>query len=250
MALRAGYYGLKKKLLEKVNALPGIKSIGDGLSLNSTTGVLSATGGGGTTVVANPEGEASANLTKLEVGETIYGIPAQPDITGKADITAIGTNETGNTASNAYAVGEHFYKNGKFCTAIAAIASGATFTLGTNYVEGTIADAVNNIYLHTAFGLTVEGNTAYDTGITFVSIKDKYRYLFVSILHEGNQVISDIYPIISGLNEFRPQYTLSRYSTSYSLGMVVYDVDNKLTVKFEESGQSFKMTSVIVMGIK
>ena len=47
MALRAGYYGLKRKLFEKVLGLPPIKTIGDGLSLNSTTGELSATGGGG-----------------------------------------------------------------------------------------------------------------------------------------------------------------------------------------------------------
>ena len=76
MALRSSYYGLKKKLLEKVKALPAIKSIGDGLSLNSTTGVLSASGGGGTTVIANPEGEASTDLEKLQVGESIYEIPS------------------------------------------------------------------------------------------------------------------------------------------------------------------------------
>ena len=68
--------------------------------------------------------------------------PTIPDVSGKADITAIGTNETGTTASKAYAVGEHFYKNGKFCTCIQAIAQGATFTLGTNYVEGTIAEHI------------------------------------------------------------------------------------------------------------
>ena len=33
-------------------------------------------GGGGTTVVANPEGSATADLAKLQVGTTIYGIPA------------------------------------------------------------------------------------------------------------------------------------------------------------------------------
>lgn len=33
-------------------------------------------GGGGTTVVANPEGSATADLSKLQVGETIYGVPA------------------------------------------------------------------------------------------------------------------------------------------------------------------------------
>lgn len=45
MALRAGYYGIKKKILEKVNALPGIKTIGTGLSLSSA-GVLSTDGSG------------------------------------------------------------------------------------------------------------------------------------------------------------------------------------------------------------
>lgn len=63
-----------------------------------------------------------------------------PDESGKADISAIGTNETGTTASRAYTVGEHFYKSGKFCTVIAAIAQGAQFTLNTNYVEGDISD--------------------------------------------------------------------------------------------------------------
>ena len=33
-------------------------------------------GGGGTTVVANPSGTASADLTKLQVGNDIYGIPS------------------------------------------------------------------------------------------------------------------------------------------------------------------------------
>ena len=41
MALRAGYYGLKRKLYEKIKALPAIKTIGDGLTL-SDAGVLAA----------------------------------------------------------------------------------------------------------------------------------------------------------------------------------------------------------------
>ena len=36
---------------------------------------LQGGGGGGTTVVANPEGSATADLSKLQVGTTIYGIP-------------------------------------------------------------------------------------------------------------------------------------------------------------------------------
>lgn len=78
-----------------------------------------------------------------------------------ADISSIGTDESGRTtASKAYAVGEHFYKDGKFCTAIASIASGATFTLNTNYVEGNIADYFN----------VTDSNITVPTGITYISI--------------------------------------------------------------------------------
>lgn len=74
MALKAGYKGIKNNLLNKLKAMPFISEIGDGLTLED--GELSATGGGGgTTVVANPEGEATGVLAKLEVGEDIFSIP-------------------------------------------------------------------------------------------------------------------------------------------------------------------------------
>lgn len=63
----------------------------------------------------------------------------------KADISSIGTDESGRTtASKAYAIGEHFYKDGKFCTAKTAIASGATFTLNTNYIESDLSETLKN----------------------------------------------------------------------------------------------------------
>lgn len=75
MALRAGYYGLKKKFIEKVIGLPAIKSIGSGLALNSSTGELSATGID-VSVVGNPEEAATAgDLTKLQIGSDIFNVP-------------------------------------------------------------------------------------------------------------------------------------------------------------------------------
>ena len=62
--------------------------------------------------------------------------------TTKADQAAIAPVENGTTASRAYAIGEHFMKDGAFCTAIAAIAQGATFTLDTNYTAGTVGARV------------------------------------------------------------------------------------------------------------
>lgn len=153
-------------------------------------------GGGGITVIANPEGSATADLAKLQVGTTIYGIPAeagdisydntssgmtaddvqdaidelsatipgvattstpgivQPDGTtvtieggvisavgggGGVAASVVGPEENGTTAVSSYAIGEHFIKNNKFCTATAAITAGDTLTLNTNYIEGSVA---------------------------------------------------------------------------------------------------------------
>lgn len=89
----------------------------------------------------------------------------------KSDIASIGTDESGRTtASKAYSVGEHFYKDGKFCTAIASIASGATFTLNTNYVEDDISEYLNvttgELTVNSDFtsSVTLSGGRAYRSG--------------------------------------------------------------------------------------
>lgn len=54
-------------------------------------------------------------------------------------ISMLGTNESGNTkASRAYTSGEYFYQNGKMYKATTSIASGATFTVGTNCQQTTL----------------------------------------------------------------------------------------------------------------
>lgn len=50
----------------------------------------------------------------------------------------VASEETGTTASQAYSAGQYFILNGQFCKALVNIASGATFTLGTNYSVTTI----------------------------------------------------------------------------------------------------------------
>ena len=54
-------------------------------------------------------------------------------------ISAIGTDESGRTtASRAYTTGEFFYMDGKMYKVLTSIASGATFTVGTNISETTL----------------------------------------------------------------------------------------------------------------
>ena len=82
----------------------------------------------------------SVNLTNYE--GTVLSIAGASGGGGGVATSVVGTVENGTTASQAYAVGEHFIRNNKFCTCISAIASGATLTQGTNYVEGTIAECI------------------------------------------------------------------------------------------------------------
>ena len=57
----------------------------------------------------------------------------------KADNSVIAPVENGSTASQAYAVGEHFIRDGAFCTCTQAISQGGSFTLNTNYTAGDVA---------------------------------------------------------------------------------------------------------------
>ena len=63
-------------------------------------------GGGGTTVVANPEGEATEELEKLQVGSKIYGIPEGGAAVLTDDLTTVVT-VGGITAGTTYEEGEN-----------------------------------------------------------------------------------------------------------------------------------------------
>lgn len=130
---------------------------------------------------------------QLEEGSTVTSyMPYAPSNNAlnakKADISAIGTDESGNTtASKAYAIGEHFYKDEKFCTAKTAIASGATFTLNTNYVEGDVATEITNKIVTDDFTISV-GNVASGTAgaeITQSVAKTGYEAVGV-VIREGS----------------------------------------------------------------
>lgn len=78
--------------------------------------------------VAVPVGHDTLYLENLRA--KIEGLPW--------DMSMLAPIENGATASQAYEQGKYFLRNNKFCKATTAIASGATFTLGTNYEETTV----------------------------------------------------------------------------------------------------------------
>lgn len=68
-----------------------------------------------------------------------YAMTNQQLTENKIDASEIAPIENGTTASTNYAQGAYFIHNGKFCKAKTAIASGASFTLNTNYEVTTVA---------------------------------------------------------------------------------------------------------------
>ena len=52
---------------------------------------------------------------------------------------SIAPTEDGDVASQSYSQGEYFFRGTSFCKALTSIASGASFTLNTNYITTTVA---------------------------------------------------------------------------------------------------------------
>lgn len=78
----------------------------------------------------------------------------------KVDSSVVAPVEDGTTASQAYAIGEHFIKNGQYCTAKTAITVGATLTLNTNYVAGDVSEGINFV-VKKAYTVTGAGTNDY-----------------------------------------------------------------------------------------
>ena len=73
------------------------------------------------------------------------------------------TVETGTTASQAYTKGTYFYFNNKLCKATAAIASGATLTIGTNCSQVSIGAEIT-AHLRASNGTEFSFQTLKDGG--------------------------------------------------------------------------------------
>jgi len=83
------------------------------------------------------------NVIWADCGPTVVEYRADSGLFIANETTAIRSciapTENGATASQAYAQGKYFFRGGNFCKAKTAIASGASFTLNTNYEITTVA---------------------------------------------------------------------------------------------------------------
>lgn len=184
----------------------------------------------------------SASVSAITDGQSIDSFSdVETALASKAENSVVGPVENSTTASQAYAVGEHFIRNDKFCTCISAIASGATLTQGTNYVEGTIAEALaykdnystNETVIGTWFGQTLYRkcfNVATMPNNTSLNIKHGIT----------NAKIVKCYGMARTKNEILPSgtyYTFPySYGTATSTACVVLGPNLQIATTVDRSG--------------
>lgn len=113
----------------------------------AVSAALEGGGGGGTTVIANPEGSATDDLSKLQVGTTIYGIPAEA-----GDISYDNTS-SGMTADDVQEAIDELNTGIGGITEL--IPSGAT----TSNKLATMSDIPEDVYFDTTATLSTSGTT-------------------------------------------------------------------------------------------
>lgn len=129
----------------------------------------------------------------------------------KADNSVIAPVESGTTASQAYAAGAHFIRDGAFCTAKTTIAQGETFRLNTNYTVGTVGERINNLETQKELAKIIfpPGRIRIE-GELVLTLDNKYViYAYLPVPYALLNI---------ACNEFRPSRQLSIIDTNPSVG--------------------------------
>lgn len=114
-------------------------------ALVSIATAISQGGGGGTSNYNDLSNKPSINSTTLSGNKT----GAELGLASTADISNINITGSTNTTGSTIGKGVTFYLNGSLCIALTNIASGATFTSGTNYSTITIGEELSSLNSNT-----------------------------------------------------------------------------------------------------
>lgn len=131
---------------------------------------------------SNPEMDGTASPGSSD--SWARGDHVHPSDTTKANQAQLATEETGSTASRAYAVGEYFCWNGLFYRVIQPISNGGTFTPGTNCVTDTVGERLGLIRT-----VLCSTGTSSNPVNTVIPLKNSHTYL-VTIQRVGDQYSS------------------------------------------------------------
>lgn len=166
------------------------------------------------------------------------------DKAAKTDLTSIIATGTTNTTGATITVGTYFYLNGTLVQALTYIASGATFTSGTNY-EVVTAGGLNSINdkIVTQSATVAKANANYTYGnVTFEKTSNYVRVMiegFVSLPTQGYTNICSIpsgfapsgtkyFDVIIGTDESGANLRILRFKINTTT-LSVYNYSTELT---------------------
>lgn len=143
--------------------------------------------------VRNPDITPTASSSELVTSGGVR--TALTDL--ESDLAAIHATGTTNTTGAAISSGTYFYLNGALVQAKANIASGATFTSGTNY-EAVTAGGLNDLKAalepvqaalntFTAYGFSYGGQTSVNITLPERAVFSEYAPLFVICTYRGQE---------------------------------------------------------------
>lgn len=142
------------------------------------------------------------NVTTTAEGKVLDARQGKVLQDGKTDNSVIAPVESGTTASQAYAIGAHFIKDGKFCTAKTAIAQGETFTLNTNYTVGNVAGSLLSLESMIRIG-TINGTADIPANGTVTFTIPRYKdQLFIQVLAYMSPSLVDVTVLERGSREW------------------------------------------------
>ena len=85
------------------------------------------------------------NIDSVKYREVFVFDDVEKIVNLRVPISMLGTDESGRTtASQSYASGDYFYKDGYMCKALTSISAGATLTLNTNYSQATLDEVLES----------------------------------------------------------------------------------------------------------
>lgn len=193
----------------------------------TTTDVYAPTSGGSSGhTILNDSGTAMTDRSNLQFDDlsvtddsvndkTIVSASGKAD---KSDLTSI--VQSGSTATQAISNGTYFYLNGTLVRAISAIASGATFTNGTNY-EVVTAGGLNSIISSlstTTATIAINSSYKYNNDATATKSWNTVMLKIPTLTHlnaNGSSILGTI-PI-----GYRPSEVVSKTTVANNSGVLI-----------------------------
>ena len=155
----------------------------------------------------------------------------------KVDNSVIGTVENGTNPTKSYAVGEHMIRGGKFCTVTVAVTTSSTWTLGSNYVEGDVADELNpsESSITTAETMSDGYNSLYKWG---KMVQANLRFKTVT---GGTDDLLGTIP--SGYRPVKTMFIMAKASISGSIWLEINSYGN-ISLKSSVSSENIQLHTV------